>query len=229
MKRKELSIEFIKKGLKDSNWRVRSAAMNACQGKDVPLEFIEKGLKDSDRDVRSAAINACQGKDVPLEFIEKWLKDSNFDVRSAAMNACQGKDVPLEFIKKGLKDGDWRVRSAAINACQKNGINIPVIRTFEPPEKVYKKCLCGIIVVAEIPTNAHIRGREGEKCRSSEVIVVDIIGDICGEKVGISKHDMKTIYEIGDHVVIDNFDYSNVECSTGYHFFCTKKEAENYN
>ena len=115
-----------------------------------------------------------------------------------------------------------------MNACQKNGIDIPITRTFEPPKQVYKKCLCGIIVVAEIPITAHIRGKENEKCRASEAIIVDIIGDVCGEKIGISKHDTKTIYEIGDHIVIDNFDFSNEECSTGFHFFCTKKEAENY-
>ena len=138
------------------------------------------------------------------------------------------KELSLSTIEKGLKDSNWRVRVAAMNACQKNGIEIPVIRTFEPPKQVYKKCALDIIVVAEIPKTAQVRGRKGAKCRASEAIITDIIGDICGEKVGISKHDPKTIYEIGDHVVIDNFDYSNEECSTGYHFFCAKKEADNY-
>ena len=35
---KELSIETIERWLKDTDWRVRAAAMTACQGKDVPLE-----------------------------------------------------------------------------------------------------------------------------------------------------------------------------------------------
>jgi len=38
--KKEISLEIIEKWLKDSDWRVRSAAMNACNGKDVPLEFF---------------------------------------------------------------------------------------------------------------------------------------------------------------------------------------------
>lgn len=58
--------------------------------------------------------------------------------------------------------------------------------------------------------------------------IVDIIGDIGGEKIGISKQDNKTMYEIGDHVVIEDFDYSDEECSTGYHFFFTQKQAEEY-
>ncbi|MGJ7024992.1 DUF5758 domain-containing protein [Petrimonas sulfuriphila] len=225
---KDIPLEIIEKGLNDSDWRVRTAAMNACQGKDIPLEIIEKGLKDSDCDVRTAAMNACQGKDIPLEIIEKGLNDSDWRVRTAAMNACQGKDIPLEIIEKGLKDSDCDVRTAAMNACHKNGIKPPVIRTIEPPKQVYKKCLCDIIVVAEIPQNAQVRGRVNAKCRASEAIIVDIVGDICGEKVGISKYDTKTIYEIGDHIIIDDFDYSDEECSTGFHFFCTKREAENY-
>ena len=167
-------------------------------------------------------------KNLSLEIIEKWLKDSDWRVRSAAMNACQGKDIPLEIIEKGLKDSDCDVRSAAMNACRKNGIEIPIIRNFEPPKMVYKKCLCNIIVVAEIPDNAQVRGVVGKKCRASEAKIIDIHGDMRGEKVGISKHDSKTIYEIGDTVVIDDFDFSNKECSTGYHFFCTLEEAKAY-
>jgi len=35
----------------------------------IPLEVIEKGLKDKDYDIREAAMNACVGRDVPLEVI----------------------------------------------------------------------------------------------------------------------------------------------------------------
>ena len=144
------------------------------------------------------------------------------------MNACQGREVPLEVIQQGLKDSDWHVRSAAMNACQANGIKIPVIRTFEPPELVYKKCIMGVIIVAKIPDDAQVRGNIGGKCRASKAIITKVIGDICGEPVGISIHDKKTAYYEGDEIVIDDFDYSNEECSTGFHFFCTQKEAEQY-
>lgn len=138
------------------------------------------------------------------------------------------KELSLTIIEKWLKDSDCDVRAAAMNACQKNGIKTPITRTIEPPKLVYKKCLCGIIVVAEIPEMAQIRGSKNAKYRASEAIIIDIIGDICGERIGISKYDPKTMYEIGDRVIIDDFDYSDAECSTGFHFFCTKEEAENY-
>ncbi len=163
-----------------------------------------------------------------LEVIERWLKDADCDVRTAAMNACQGREVPLEVIEQGLKDADWHVRAAAMNACQINNLPIPIIRTIEPPERVYKKCVGGIIVVASIPKDAQVRGGFGHKCRASKAVIEKIIGDLCGEQVGISKYDLKTLYYAGDEVEIFDFDFSNEECSTGFHFFCTIEEARNY-
>ena len=164
-------------------------------------------------------------KQLSLETIEKWLRDADCDVRQAAMTACQGREVPLEFIEKGLRDADWRVRQAAMTACQgKDAIS----RTFEPPKEVYKKCFGGVIVCAHIPADAHIRGAEGRKCRASKAEIKRVIGNVCGEPVGISKHDMKTLYYEGDIVDIPDFDLSLEECSTGFHFFCSRIEAENY-
>ena len=167
-------------------------------------------------------------KDVPLDIIEKWLRDSDCDVRAAAMNACTGKDVPLDIIEKGLRDSDWRVRAAAMNACQKQGIEIPVFRDFEPPARVYKKCCADVIVVAEIPADAQVRGRPGRKCRANKADIVEVIGTLYGEPVGISIYDHTTTYYAGDKVEVENFDYSNEECSAGYHFFCTIEEAQKY-
>jgi len=165
---------------------------------------------------------------MPLEVIEKWLRDSDCDVRTAAMNACQGRDVPFEVIEKGLRDSDRRVRTAAMNACQKNNIPVPNIRTFEPPENVYKKCLGGVIVVAHIPDDAEVRGTPGRKCRASKAVITDIIGDFCGEKVGISIHDISVCYCVGDEVETDDFGPGFEACSQGFHFFCTEEQARAY-
>ena len=225
---KRITLEVIERWLKDVDYDVRTAAMNACVGKDVPLEIIETGLKDDEWLVRIAAKNACVGKDVPLEIIECWLKDDDDYVRTAAMNACVGKDVPLEIIETGLKDDVGLVRAAAINACKEKGIAIPIIRTFEPPAMVYKKCLGGVIVCATIPADAQVRGAVGQKCRSNKAVITKIIGDLRGEKVGISTWDNVTAYYEGDEIVVEDFDMSNEECSTGFHFFCSREEAESY-
>ena len=163
-----------------------------------------------------------------LETIERGLRDNDWRVRAAAMNACQGKDVPLEVIERWLRDNDCDVRAAAMNACQKNNIPIPIIRTVEPPEKVYKKCVADVIVVATIPTDAQVRGTTNGKCRADKAHIIEVIGEFAGENVGISIHDRTTTYFVGDEVVIDDFDYSDEECSTGYHFFFTREQAEAY-
>jgi hypothetical protein len=199
--------------------------MNACVGRDVPLEVMEKGLKDEDWDVRSAAMKACVGRDVPLEVIEKGLTDEDLSVRTAAMNACAGRDVPLEVIEKGLKDKACDVRKAAVNA---SGRERPLLQTFEPPETVYKKCLNDVIVCATIPKDAQVRGNFGQKCRANKAIITDVIGDFYGEPVGFSIYDSSVYYYKGDEVIIEDFDMSDEECSTGFHFFCTREEAKNY-
>ena len=238
--REDIPLEVIERGLKDKVCDVRYAAMNACQGReDIPLEVIERGLKDKYCDVRLAAINACQGReDIPLDVIERGLKDEDCVVRAAAMNACQGReDIPLDVIERGLKDEDRDVRTAAMNACQgREDISlevisredIPLLRAFEPPEKVYKKCLGGVIVVANIPKDAQVRGENGKKCRANKAVITDIIGEFQGEKIGVSIFDKTTMYKIGDVVEIEYFDISFAECSSGFHFFCTEGEARRY-
>ena len=135
--------------------------------------------------------------------------------------------LSVEIIERGLKDGDCYVRTAAMNAC-KGRADIPLIRTIEPPKTVYKKCCGGVIVCAEIPADAQVRGEYGKKCRASKAKITNIIGDFGGEKVGVSTWDRKTTYFIGDEIEIKDFDFSFAECSTGFHFFCTQEETENY-
>lgn len=138
------------------------------------------------------------------------------------------KPISLKTIEKALQSDDPCIREAAMNACVGRDVPYKLIRTIEPPELVYKKCLANVIVVAEIPKNAQVRGAYGYQCRSDKAIIRDIIGDFYGEKVGISNYDKVTTYYIGDEVFIEDFDMSNSDCSNGFHFFCTKEEAEKF-
>ena len=165
-------------------------------------------------------------REVPLEVIENGLKDGEWRVGAAAMNACYGREVPLEVIERGLKDADCDVRKAAYKIARERGMNV-CYRTFDPPALVYKKCEADVIVVAKIPEDAEVRGNPKGKCRTNKAEIVEIIGDFCGEPVGISKYD-GTWYYAGDVVEVEDFDYSDEECSTGFHFFCTREQAEAY-
>ena len=169
-------------------------------------------------------------KMIPVETIEKWLRDTDWRVRNAAMNACQGRtDIPVETIEKWLRDTDCDVRNAAEKIAAERGMtNLPPYRAVNPPDRVYKKCEGGVIVVAHIPEDAEVRGRVDGKCRADKAEIVEVIGDFCGEPVGISKHDGTVWYYTGDFVEIEDFDKSNAECSTGFHFFCSRALAEAY-
>jgi len=105
----------------------------------------------------------------------------------------------------------------------------PLIRSIEPLKTVYKKCLGGIIVCATIPEYAQVRGKYGDKCRASAALITNVLGIYRGQSIGVSLHDKKTTYRIGDVVEIDDFDMSDTECSTGFHFFCSEYEARRYN
>jgi hypothetical protein len=202
--------------------------MEVCEDREVPLDVIKQGLTDNDWVVRLAAMKVCKGREVPLDVIKQGLTDRYCDVRAAAMKACEGRDVPLDVIKQGLTDDDCDVRAAAMKACKKNGLPIPHFRTFEPPKRVYKKCLLGVIVVAEIPADAQVRGSFGDKCRADKAKIVGVIGNVAGVQVGISVYDHRTTYFVGDEIEIPDFDPSFNECSQGFHFFCSEREARAY-
>ena len=137
------------------------------------------------------------------------------------------REVPLEVIERGLKDGACDVRQAAYKIARERGMNV-CYRTFDPPALVYKKCEADVIVVAKIPEDAEVRGCPEGKCRTNKAEIVEIVGDFCGEPVGISKYDGTPWYYAEDVVEVEDFDYSNEECSTGFHFFCTREQAEAY-
>ena len=67
----------------------------------------------------------------------------------------------------------------------------------------------------------------GRKCRCAQAEILEIDGESTGD--GVSIHDGKTKYEVGQIVQADKFDPNPaVECTNGIHFFITKKEAEEY-
>jgi len=144
----------------------------------------------------------------------------------AALNACLGMDIPPEVIGRWMQDCNAYVRQAAINFCNRyGGIPIPLVRTFEPPETVYKRCCGGKIVCATVPKTAQVRGPCCGRCRCDKATITDVSGD---DKTATSIYDDKTKYAPGDEVDIDDFDLSDEECAPGFHFFCTKEEAEKY-
>ena len=94
------------------------------------------------------------------------------------------------------------------------------------PMTGYKKSNEGKIITLEIPIGAKVFSINKNKRRANKAKVIDMQG----ETELSSMYNTNFKYHVGDEIEITDFDDRyNVECSTGIHFFLTRKEAEKYN
>ena len=94
----------------------------------------------------------------------------------------------------------------------------------------YKKAH-GYIVKLEILADAKRSSATSRKCRCSAAKVLSITAVDESEEVKeiASDRDSNFIYRVGEIARVDNFDEDRWnECSTGIHFFITRREAEQY-
>ncbi len=88
-----------------------------------------------------------------------------------------------------------------------------------------------VIVELEISSEAKRSSATNRKCRCNRAKVLSITGlnGIAEFQQAVSKYDNNFIYEVGRTVTVDNYDDNRWnECSTGIHFFITRKEAVDY-
>lgn len=98
------------------------------------------------------------------------------------------------------------------------------------PEKgsfiAFKKCDENIIVTLLIPEDAKRSSATSRKCRASKAKVLEIDGERTEAR---SKYYGDFVYRLGETVEVSDFDEDRWnECSTGIHFFMTRREAEEY-
>ena len=88
-----------------------------------------------------------------------------------------------------------------------------------------------VIVELEISTEAKRSSATNRKCRCNKAKVLSItdLQGIAEFQKAHSRHDNDFIYEVGKTVIVDDYDDNRWnECSTGIHFFITRKEAVDY-
>lgn len=91
----------------------------------------------------------------------------------------------------------------------------------------WKECRGHKIVKLRIPKGAVVFSINGTKCRCNKAKVISINNG--SEEYAISFRSKDFMYVPNKTLEIDDFDLRyNVECSTGIHFFKTRKEAEEY-
>jgi hypothetical protein len=99
-------------------------------------------------------------------------------------------------------------------------------KVLDEPLTGYKKTNEGVVITAEIPAGAIVFCINGTKCRTNRAKITDMDG----HEVLHSSYDNSFEYRLGQEIDIKDFNLMyNVECASGFHFFRTRKEAEEYN
>ena len=99
-------------------------------------------------------------------------------------------------------------------------------KVLDEPLTGYKKTKEGVVITAEIPAGAIVFCINGSKCRTNRAKITDMEG----HEVLHSSYDNSFEYRLGQEINIKDFNLMyNVECASGFHFFRTRKEAEEYN
>ena len=190
----------------DSSLHLRYALEKATQS----------GVDLSGADLRGAYLSGAYLRGANLSGAN--LSGANLSgayLRGANLSDANLRDANLS----GAYLSDANLRDA-------NGADLVIAMTRILPDGEligWKKCRDGVIVKLRIPAEAKRSHAFGRKCRAE---FADVLG-VIGAEVGISTHDGKTEYRVGQRVTPDSFDDNwTDECSHGVHFFITRLEAE---
>ena len=98
-------------------------------------------------------------------------------------------------------------------------------KVLDEPMTGYKKTDEGVVITAEIPAGAIVFCINGSKCRTNRAKITDM----AGHDVLHSQYDNSFEYRLGQEIEIKDFNLMyNEECASGFHFFRTRKEADEY-
>ena len=154
-----------------------------------------------------------------VEQHNHWLKED-----------CEGwEDMKADLSKADLSKAD--LSEANLSEANLRGADLSKADKFRlgkvlaEPLTGYKKTEEGVVITAEIPAGAIVFCINGSKCRTNRAK----ISDMEGHEVLHSSYDNSFEYRLGQEIEIKDFNLMyNVECASGFHFFRTRKEAEEY-
>ena len=139
------------------------------------------------------------------------------DLKSANLKFANLKSADLEFAN--LESAN--LESADLESANK----IRLGQILTEPMTGYKKTKEGVVITAEIPVGAIVFCINGSKCRTNRAKITDMDG----HEVLHSQYNNSFEYCLGQEIEIEDFNLMyNVECASGFHFFRTRKEAEEY-
>ena len=117
------------------------------------------------------------------------------------------------------------LKCANLEGANLEGEDFRLGKVLDEPLTGYKKTREGVVITAEIPIGAIVFSINGSKCRANRAKITDMEG----HEVLHSQYDNTFEYRLGQEIEIKDFNLMyNVECDSGFHFFRTRKEAEEY-
>ena len=203
------------------------------------LNYIAKGEVEKivDYDLYGADLRSANLRSADLSGAN--LRSA--DLRSADLSGADLSGANLR--SANLRSADLSgadLRSADLRSANLSGVVYNECTTFFAmacPEEGsfigWKVCQSGLVVKLRITEDAKRSSATTRKCRCSkaEVLAIeDKEGNPMPEgTVAHSFQDSSFTYEVGKTVTVDNFDEDRwCECSTGIHFFITRREAVLY-
>ena len=153
---------------------------------------------------------------------------SGADLRGANLYGADLSGADLSWAnlyEANLSGAD--LRWANLSGANLSGANqFRLGKVLDEPLTGYKKTKEGVVITAEIPAGAIVFCINGSKCRTNKAKITDMDG----HEVLHSQYDNTFEYRLGQEINIRDFNLMyNVECASGFHFFKTRKEAEEYN
>ena len=170
----------------------------------------------------------------------RWADLRWADLRGADLSGADLRGADLSGAD--LRGAD--LSGADLSGADLSGANLKVVPTYNEgtcfyalqcPEEGsfigFKKCRKDRIVKLLITDDALRSSATTRKCRANKVKVLEILSIDKKESFerAISKQDSDFEYIVGETIEINDFDKDRWnECSSGIHFFITRKEAEQY-
>ena len=153
----------------------------------------------------------CEG----WEDMKANLRGSNLSGSDLSGADLRGSDL------RGSNLSEANLRGADLRGADRFRLG----KVLDEPLTGYKKTKEGVVITAEIPAGAIVFCINGSKCRTNKAKITDM----AGHDVLHSQYDNNFEYRLGQEIEIKDFDLMyNVECTSGFHFFKTRKEAEKY-
>ncbi|MBO7414009.1 MAG: pentapeptide repeat-containing protein [Fibrobacter sp.] len=164
-------------------------------------------------------------EDMRADLLDKDLSGLRLDGAILDGAILDGAILDGAILVDASLDGASLDGASLVGASLDDAEKIRLGQILTEPMTGYKKTKEGVVITAEIPAGAIVFCINRRKCRTNMAKITDMDG----HEILHSQYDNSFEYRMGQEINIKDFNLMyNVECASGFHFFRTKKEAEDY-